>query len=282
MQLVLAVLVVASALGSAAYFYKTGAYQGSALDLRPCDESEVQALASDGFQLESLTVPGATLVGLVRLPKAPDADWVVYFGGNDAHMLRSARAYAELLLAPDDPHGFASFAYRGFDTSTGQAAPTTFGADARAVLDHLRATHDVKAEQVHVVGFSLGANAAALLGESLSHTEQRLASTTLLSPGIAPPGLAEWLFPIVLGAWEMPSKLKAMGGPVLIVSASDDQVYAPDVHARKMPALLGERLVRHVEVTGGHDAALNAPASLEAVRAVIRGQPAAEAEGSGE
>ncbi len=268
-----AALSMLALIGTTGTFYYTGTYQGTALDPHPCEAAEVEVLASDGWALESIAVEGAVLAGLVRPPKEPDAPWVLYFGGNVDHSLRTARAYTELLLGRGSSYGAASFAYRGFDTSSGETKPLTFQADARAVFDHLAAKHGVRAERLHVIGFSLGANAAALLGAELARTEYALASTSLLSPGIGPHLLPPWLFPLVLGAWEMPSKLKAMRGPVLLVSAKDDPAYPADIHARKMPKLLGERLVQHVEVNGGHDGPLRDERSLAAVRALLGVEP---------
>ncbi len=266
---------IAAALGtlavliSAGTLYYTGTYQGTALESHPCDAAEVEVLARDGWALESVAVDGAVLTGLLRPPSQQDAPWVLYFGGNVDHSLRTARAYLELLLGRRDGYGAASFAYRGFDTSTGETRPALFQADARAVFDHLVARHAVRAARLHVIGFSLGASAASLLGAQLAGTEHRLSSTSLLSPGMAPHRLPPWLFPLVFGAWELPSKLKAMRGPVLLVSANDDPAYPPEIHARKMPALLGRRLVQHVEVNGGHDGPLRDERSLAAIRALL-------------
>lgn len=250
--------------------YYTDTYQGLPLDKHPCEPEVVEAAATDGWSLQQVEVDGATLVGLVKAPRKPERPWVLYFAGNADYLLRGARAYAELLLERRDDFGFASFAYRGFDTSTGQAKPGTFQADARAVFDHLVSEHGVSADRLHVVGFSLGASAAALLAEDLVRSNQRLASTSLLSPGMAPPSLPPWLFPVVIGAWEMGSKLTVMPGPVLIVAARDDEAYPLEHHAKKMPPLLGDRLVDYVEVDGRHDMTLNTKASLEAVRKQLR------------
>jgi pimeloyl-ACP methyl ester carboxylesterase len=272
---IMAALATLALISTTSAVYFTGAYQGTALDPHPCDPAQVEVLASDGWVLETVKVDGAVLTGLERPPESPEGPWVLYFGGNVDHSLRTARAYFELLLGSRRDYGAASFAYRGFDTSTGETKPSLLKADARTVFDHLVAKHGVRAERLHVIGFSLGANAASLLGAELAGTEHVLASTTLLSPGIAPHRLPPWLYPLVLGAFEMPSKLKAMRGPVLLVSARDDLAYPPHIHARKMPALLGERLVQHIEVSGGHDGPLRDELSLSAIRALIALEPKA-------
>jgi dienelactone hydrolase len=266
---IVAVLATIATVSTTSWMYYTDAYQGNALDLHPCEPAEVEVLARDGWKLETVQVEGAALSGLVRPAAKPDSPWLLYFGANTDHALRTARAYIELLLGAESDYGAASFAYRGFDISTGQATPGTFQRDARAVFDHMQMHHQVEARQLHVVGFSLGANAAALLGHDLASTPYTLASTSLLSPGIAPHSLPPWLFPLVLGAWEMPSKLQVMRGPVLLVSATDDPNYPADIHARAMPPLLGERLVRHLEVEGGHDAPLRNEQSLTAIRELL-------------
>ena len=270
---IMAAVATVMLLGSVSAAYSTGFYQGASLDPVPCDPAEVEALARDGWTIETVDVDGAVLTGLERVPDEPDAPWVLYFGGNQKGSLRTARAYLERLVGRGTDVGAASFANRGFDTSTGVTKPSLLKADARAVFDHLVAKHGVRAPQLHVIGFSLGANSAALLGEELAGTEHVLASTTLLSPGIAPHKVPTWAHPLVVGAFELPSKLKAMRGPVLLVAASDDPAYPPDIHARRMTTLLGDRLVRYLEVPGGHEGPLRDEASLAVIRTLLDVEP---------
>ena len=57
------------------------------------------------------------------LTMSPSNPRVLYFGGNVEHSLRAARAYLERVVGRSRDYGLASFAYRGFDTSTGEMKP---------------------------------------------------------------------------------------------------------------------------------------------------------------
>src|SRR4051794_21096722 len=57
--------------------------------------AEYQALASQpGWSARQITVaPGTRLNGLVRRPLAADAPWVLFYQGNDGHMLKVGQTF---------------------------------------------------------------------------------------------------------------------------------------------------------------------------------------------
>ena len=64
---------------------------------------------------------GARLRAISRSPLKKDAPWVVFFAGNGPALLAEARAFT-LSLAPTRAVGVVTFAYRGFDGSTGSSS----------------------------------------------------------------------------------------------------------------------------------------------------------------
>src|SRR5882757_5221027 len=64
-------------------------------------------------ECQVVVAPGISLNGLVRRPKAVDAPWVLFYQGNDAHMLRVGQAFLSG-LASDRDWGLAIYAYRGY------------------------------------------------------------------------------------------------------------------------------------------------------------------------
>ena len=53
----------------------------------------------------------------------------------------------------------------------------------------------------------------------------------------------------------------------------DEDKFNRSIHARKMVPLLGDKLLRHVEVSGDHEAALNSVDSVAAVRELVLASP---------
>ena len=108
--------------------------------------AEYQALASQpGWSARQITVaPGIRLNGLVRRPQATDAPWVLFYQGNDAHMLKVGQAFLSR-LAENLDWGLAIFAYRGYDSSDGLPRLPLLAADAPQILEQLCATEQHRA-----------------------------------------------------------------------------------------------------------------------------------------
>ena len=248
--------------GAAARLLGKDAFSGVAG--RPTPAEDVAKLAGDGWELTTLPVNGAQLTGLVREPSSADAPWVLFFAGLSDQLLKGSRAHMSELIGERDV-GVASFAYRGFDTSTGFATPESFADDALAQVDLLKA-RGVGLERLHVIGFSLGTASASLLGEALAARGERPASTTFLSPGIGPAAVAPWALPFLRGPFQLRRAYAATPSPALMIAATRDQALPVDVHAHPARDALAERCVRYLELDGAHVATLEAPEALLAVR----------------
>src|SRR4051812_22743945 len=146
--------------------------------------AEYQSLASQpGWSARQITVaPGIRLNGLVRRPKvqAEDTPWVLFYQGNDAHMLKVGQAFLSR-LAEDLDWGLAIFAYRGYDSSDGLPRLPLLAADAPQILEQLCATEHVERGRVHLVGFSIGGHIAVRAMVSAARLSPKPPSLTLLA-----------------------------------------------------------------------------------------------------
>lgn len=238
------------------------------LPAHPTPKAEVDALATGGWRLTPLKVEGAVLAGLVKPPRAQDAPWILFWGGNADEALKGNRRYLEQLVAGESADvGLATWSYRSFDTSTGQATVDTFEPDAIAALLHLERQHGVPPGRVHLVSFSAGTVPVVLLARHQAKLGKKVASTTLLSVGLAPPSVPWWGIPLMHGPLAIAEHLKQVPAPVLVVAGKQDRVFPPERHARPARESLGERLVQYLEVDGGHGAPLSNEAALAATRA---------------
>tara|TARA_R110002072_G_scaffold1983_1_gene16198 strand:- start:36751 stop:37608 length:858 start_codon:yes stop_codon:yes gene_type:complete len=242
----------------------------------PMLRSEVVALAVDGWEYEPLTVPGAVLDGLIRIPKNPTAPWLLFFGGSGGRNLDKDRHFVERVIGGEDV-GAAMWSYRGADTNCWDSLCP----DAMAMVEHLRSKHGVQLEQLHVAGFSLGACYGILLGEALAAQDKAAASTTLIGLGLAAPGVPVWAMWLVRGPSGLLAKLDSLRGPILILVGRDDSANPVEHHARVAREILGDRVVKYLEVDGGHGAPLSDDAAIRAVRRQIvsrshSGRPASE------
>ena len=101
-------------------------------------EAELQALATGGWQVETLPVAdGVDIVGLVRPPQRTDARWILFVPGNSSSLLRGFRGVLDTLRGDDDV-GMAFWAFRGFDASGGVPSPTALADDLVLQWRYLR------------------------------------------------------------------------------------------------------------------------------------------------
>ena len=99
--------------------------------------AKYDALAKQpGWAASKLEVaPRVSLRGLVRRAREPSAPWVLFYSGNDASLLETGQRFLGR-LAGDRDWGLAVFAYRGFESSDGEAersrtVPVTAGRSGR-------------------------------------------------------------------------------------------------------------------------------------------------------
>jgi len=234
--------------------------------------AEYQVLAArPGWSARQISVaPGIRLNGLVRRPQAADAPWVLFYQGNDAHMLKVGQAFLSSLAGPRD-WGLAIFAYRGYDSSDGVARLPLLAADAPEILAQLCATEKVDRARVHVVGFSIGGHLAVRAMAVAARQAPKPASLSLLAPvddiTMVPRSFYDKFDPgddFITRPY-----LADIPAPVLVVQGTADEALKGPEQGRAIAAALAER-ARYVELPGAEHVALmtNEPA-LSATREFI-------------
>ena len=244
--------------------------------------AEYRELASQpGWSASRITVaPGIELNGLVRRPQAQGqgqgqgqgnaAPWLLFYQGNDAHMLRVGQAFLNRIGADRD-WGLAVYAYRGYDSSDGTPHYADLAADAPQILEQLCASEHVERSRVHLVGFSIGGHFAVRAMDVAAKLQPKPASLTLLAA----------VNDIVMVRRSFYDKfdpgddfqtepfLDAIPAPVLLVQGTADEALAGPGQGRAISAHLGAR-ARYLELPGvGHVALMSDPAAIAATQEFI-------------
>lgn len=215
--------------------------------------------------------PGVRLTGAVSAPRDPSAPWVLYFLGNWGDQLVKSQIWLEQLRGAHD-WGLATWAPRGFETSSGTPNVHDACVDARLLHDLLIHRYGARADGIHPVGFSLGAILASALTSTLAQAGKPPASLTLLS--MHPYGFsvrrsaARWISHWQVPEWFAPMvDPKWLPGPTLVIHAQDDPIERVE-ETRRFVASLGQHC-RYVELPdGGHEGPIGT-AAIRQIRAFI-------------
>lgn len=221
---------------------------------------EYQALAAKpGWSAsEAVVAPGISLHGLVRRPQDPAAPWVLFYQGNDARMLRVGQEFLSGLAADRD-WGLAVYAYRGYDSSAGEATLTNLAADAPRILAQLCATEAMERSRVHLVGFSIGAHLAVRAMAVAGLLRPKPASLTLLAPVDDIVMFRRSFYQRLDAGDDFQTRpfLNDIPAPVLVMQGTADEALMGPEQGRAIAARLGTR-ARYVELPGvGHVALLS-------------------------
>jgi len=235
-----------------------------------------QALsAQPGWAARQITVaPGVRLNGLVRRPQAGDAPWVLFYQGNDAHMLKVGQAFLSRLAANRD-WGLAIYAYRGYDSSDGTPRLPLLAADAPQILEQLCATEHVDRGRVHVAGFSIGGHIAVRAMVEAARKQPKPPTLTLLASvediTMVPRSFYDRLDPG--DDYRTGPYLADIPGPVLVVQGTKDEALMGPEQGRKIAAALGSR-AKYLELPGvGHVELMANEPTLAAMREFIETHP---------
>jgi pimeloyl-ACP methyl ester carboxylesterase len=234
--------------------------------------AEYAALAAKpGWSASQVVVaPGISLNGLVRRPKTVDAPWVLFYQGNDAHMLRVGQAFLSGLTSDHD-WGLAIYAYRGYDSSAGEPHLTDLAADAPEIIAQLCATEHVERSRLHVVGFSIGGYLAVRATVVAARLQPKPASLTLLAAvndiSMVPRSFFERLDSG--DDFQTSPFLDAVPAPVLVMQGTADEALLGPEQGRAIAVRLGAR-AHYVELPGvGHIALLSSETVYTTVRDFI-------------
>jgi pimeloyl-ACP methyl ester carboxylesterase len=239
---------------------------------KPLAASDYALLAakSQWSASQIVVAPSITLNGLVRRPKAVNAPWVLFYQGNDADMLRVGQSFLTGLVADRD-WGLAIFAYRGYDSSSGEPHLPELAADAPEIITQLCATEHVERSRVHVVGFSIGGHLSVRAMVVAARQQPHPASLTLLAPVndivMVPRSFFERLDPG--DDFQTSPFLDSVPAPVLVIQGTADEALHGPEQGRAIAAKLGER-AKYVELPGvGHIALLSNDEVFTATRDFI-------------
>lgn len=197
----------------------------------------------------------------------PDA--IVYFGGN-AESLVPVREHLRTLFPR---HAIYLVAYRGYGASDGAPSEQAIAADARVLLDTVRARH--RCGTVSVVGRSLGAGVAARLA-----SERPVDRLALVTPFDRLATVAQSHMPWIPARWLLQERYDAARAvarlriPVLVAMAGRD-VVVPNASTRALIAALPRPPLVVLVPEATHDDIVAAPEFEHALQAFI-GSPTLE------
>jgi pimeloyl-ACP methyl ester carboxylesterase len=137
-------------------------------------------LTAGGWKLNDVEGPPRQRA-LTRAPAPGETRWVVFFGGNGPGYLEEARSVLEALDAGRGL-GLAAVAPPGFDGSPGSPSPKSLRTGAEAAVRWLVATHRPGPGAIHLVGFSMGSNAALAAAHALAKDGVPARGVVLLAP----------------------------------------------------------------------------------------------------
>jgi len=212
-----------------------------------------QALISTGVESLDLTSPdGAHLRGwMVRNSTGSRTPLLIYFGGSgseSSEMLPLAKSL--------DGWSVALLNYRGFGLSDGLPTQSTVLADSLFIYDSLVGRTDIDAENVVIMGYSLGSGVAVSLS-----SQRPVLGTILVSPphtwtltGVRPSPLYGPLSGIMKHYFDSISLAPLIETRLLCLLGSNDVTVPPEISRRLAAGWGGE--VKVVEFPGEDHALL--------------------------
>ncbi len=180
--------------------------------------------------------------------KAPSSKTVLFLhgnAGNISHRLETIKIYNSLGF------NFLIFDYRGFGTSTGKPSEQGTYLDADAAWKYLKEKKALSAQDIIIVGRSLGGGVAAELAKKVQPAMLVLESTFYSMPEVSAkhyPFMPTNL--IVKHRYETNTKLKDIHCPIVIAHSKDDEVI-PFEHSKRNFAAANEPKI-FIELHGGH------------------------------
>jgi pimeloyl-ACP methyl ester carboxylesterase len=220
---------------------------------RSVDPDQVRQSLHPGEELVWQDTSRGESVGLVIRPPSTGCGWIVFFYGNGMTVFGTARVRRRLGAAGS---GVVCVEYPGYGVSSG--SPTEGGCyrAADAALDYLRQRASVTAEQVALVGWSLGSAVAVDLASRAPVRALVLLSplTSMLGAALDLARVGRTAFPV--GPFDALSRAARVQCPTLIVSGTRDRLTRPWMADELTSAIGGP--ARRVDLPGvGHNNLLN-------------------------
>ena len=165
--------------------------------------------------------------------------------GNISHRLETIQIYHQLGF------NFLIFDYRGFGNSSGSPSEKGTYLDAKAAWDYLINEKNTKAEDIIIVGRSLGGGVASEMAK-----RSKPAMLVLESTFISMPKISQEHYPfmptnlIVKHRYDTINKLSDIECPVVVIHSKDDEV-VPFSHG-KLLYKSANKPKSFIELRGGH------------------------------
>ncbi|WP_201276339.1 alpha/beta hydrolase [Methylotetracoccus oryzae] len=212
------------------------------------DDPTPSALKIDYDDVWVPTADGERLHGWFLPVSQPRATAVLFHGnaGNLSHRLPWLPMFQQLRWSA------LLFDYRGYGTSTGKPSEDGTYADAAAVWRYLTETRHVAADQIVLIGESLGGAIAAHQA-----TRAQPAALVLHSAFTSVPDLAAELYPFLparlLARFDYDTRRAVTNArcPVLVIHSRDDDI-VPFSHGRRLFAAASEPK-QFIELRGSHN-----------------------------
>jgi fermentation-respiration switch protein FrsA (DUF1100 family) len=236
-------------------FYPDRRYVPDAL---PPGIEEIFIETDDGEQIQCYWLPH------------PSSPWVlIYFNGNSGNI---AHRIPDLIRLADLDLNVLGAGYRGFGRSSGRPSENGIYRDGRAALNHVLKQRGFKAEQVILMGFSLGTTVVVDIAR-----EQQLGGLILLTPLTSGRAVARehgyGPFALFAGnAFNSLSKMDRVRTPLLILHGTADEVVPIAMGEQIYAAARGRKQMVVIEGAHHNDIAVFAPELyFESIRDFIAG-----------
>lgn len=197
------------------------------------DPRALERLEGSGVEFER---EGVMLRGWFIKAPSPDAETIVYYGGNGEEMSRSA---APLTAIGD--FNYLLVNYRGYGGSEGRPGEDALKADAIFVLTTMAERGELSLDRTHVIGRSLGSGIAIHVA-----AEENIRSLILVSPYDSIEAMASSIYPLFPVRLLIRHPFRALddaplvGARTLIIKAARDNVIPHERSDRLIEAWPGQ------------------------------------------
>lgn len=161
------------------------------------------------------------------------------------------------------------FDYGGYGRSTGKPSESRLYEDGRAAWRWLTEERKIPANQIVIIGHSIGGGVASQLATEVKPAALVLQSTFTSLPDIAQESLPYFpVKPLVRDRFMTKNKLASITCPLLIVHSPDDSMI-PIAHGRALFALAHEPK-QFLEIRGDHNDGMLRPAYMQGIEQFIK------------
>jgi len=185
------------------------------------DEEKFEAIQEFLTPLSLPTEDSILLEGILYEPASPSDKIILYFGGVQQDSVAIVEKFVNVY--PQMP--FISYNYRAYGKSGGRPSQSKLFSDAMAIYDDLIVRFDYRAENIILMGYSLGSGVASFLG-----SQRQVKEILLMAPYDSVHALLKKRYPFSGIGWILKQKFPSIDFvphidvPIHIYASSDDEV----------------------------------------------------------